>query len=340
MSWIRRLRNALRPGRLGRDIDRELAFHVEERAEALEHEGLDPDEARRRARRQFGNAPLQAERTRDADVARWLDGLVRQLRLAVRSLRRTPGFTLAVVLTLTLGIGANAAIFSALDAVLLRPLPFPDADRLVRVTQVSEIGERDVAPVRLADWDRLNTTFGAITSYVTESVSDTTGEAPERVVRATVMPRFLEVWGVAPALGRGFTDAEHRLGGPPAILVSERYWRQRLGADPNVLERAVRMGDRSYAIVGVLPASFRFPERGVDWWVPQFVDAPWAQNRTFNSDRTIGRLLPGVTLQQAGADLVRLQDRLGEQYPKTDRGIAPRVVPLRETLVGSASWRS
>ncbi len=335
MPWLHRLRNALRPGRLERDIRRELAFHVEERAGELEQDGLSPDEARRRAWRQFGNVPLQAERTRDADVTLWLDAASRHLRLAVRSLRRTPGFSAAVVVTLALGIGASSAIFSALDAALLRPLPYPDGDRLVRLRQVNGIGtETDVAAVRLAEWARSSTTFEAITSHRTESVSDTTRQAPERVIRATVMPGFLEVWRVTPLLGRGFTEAEHRTTGPSAVLISEGYWRDRLGADPDVLARAVRMGERSYSIVGVLPGSFRFPQRGVDWWVPEWTDAPWTQNRTFNSDLTFGRLLPGVTLAQARADLERVQRRLGEQFPETDGAVTPRIAPLRETLVG------
>jgi putative ABC transport system permease protein len=335
MSWMHRLWNAVRPDRAERDIDRELTFHVEERADELRSAGLDPEEARRQARHRFGNVPLQAERTRDADLTLWLDALMRHLRLAVRSLRRTPGFSAAVVLTLALGIGANTAIFSALDAVLLRPLPFPDDDRLVHLPQVIDrLGGTLVAAARVADWEELNTTFDGISSYNTEGISDTTGDVPARVRRATVMPRFLEVFGITPILGRGFTDAEHTIGGPAAILISEGYWRRRFGSAPDVLERSVRMGERAYPIVGVLPASFRLAERDVEWWVPQWVDAPWGLNRTFNSDTAIGRLRPGVTIEQARTDLARVQARLGERYPETDDGLTPGVVPLKEVMVG------
>ena len=165
------------------------------------------------------------------DIALWADGLARNLRHAARSLGRAPGFALTVVATLALGIGANTAVFGALDAVLLRPLPFPDADRLVRLSQTQQTSsETMIAPVRLEEWNRLNSTFSAISGYGVEDVSETSGDLPERVRRAFVTPRLLEVWGVAPALGRGFSEEEHRFGGPAAALVSDRYWRSRLGS--------------------------------------------------------------------------------------------------------------
>jgi predicted permease len=269
-------------------------------------------------------------------LAVWFETLIRNIRHACRGAARTPGFTITVVGTLALGMGANTAMFSAIDAVVLQPLPFPDADRLVKLTQVSDNGERNTAAVRLEDWDRRTTAFVAITNHVAEDVSDTTGADPERVHRVTVGPRFLDVVGIRPALGRGFTDAEHRLGGPGVALISDRYWRYRFNSDPRVLERSVRMGDRSYAIVGVLPPSFGFPEEDVDWWVPQWSDAPWAQARELGYEG-VGRLKPGVTLEQAAADLERVQRQLAVEYPKTDAQIRPRVVPLKDAVVGGVS---
>ncbi|HEU4694262.1 MAG TPA: permease prefix domain 1-containing protein, partial [Vicinamibacterales bacterium] len=209
MSWLRRLANTLRPERIDRDIDRELAFHIAERADQLRAQGLSDGDAQRKARLQFGNPVVQRERTRDVDIAHGVDTVFRQVRHAVRALRRTPGFTATIVLTLALGIGANSAVFSALDAVLLRPLPFPNPDRLMRVRQAQET-ESSIAPPRLEDWNRLSATFEAISGFYVEEVSDTTGDLPQRLRRAVVAPRFLEVLGVTPALGRPFNSEEHR----------------------------------------------------------------------------------------------------------------------------------
>jgi predicted permease len=222
-----------------------------------------------------------------------------------------------------------------MDAVLLRPLPFRDPDQLMWLTQTTDrTGDSEAATVRVLDWNRLTTTFQGITGHMMEDVSDTTGDQPERVRRATVLPRFFDVWGIEPLLGREFTEAEHRLGGPAAILISERYWRRRFGADPYVLNKSVRMAGRAYPIVGVLPASFMFPERDTDWWVPQWVDAPWALARGYRGQIAIGRLKPEATLAQARDDLAAVQRRLGEQYPSTDRDVRPIVVAFKEEIVG------
>ena len=262
-----------------------------------------------------------------------MDTLLRNLRYAIRVLARTPSFTIIAVLTLAVGIGANSAVFSVLDTVLLRPLPFPDAERLVRLTQAREFY---VPPNRLTDWDRLSSTFKAITGYSTEDVSDTTSDRPEELRRATVMPHFVEVWGIAPALGRGFMEDEHRVGAASVALVSDRYWRNRLGADPNVLGRTIRFDNQPYLIVGVMPASFLFPDREVDVWRPHPLDAPfYAQNRDLGSFLGVGRLEAGVTMDAARADLEAVQTRLAEQYPDSDAEIDIRAEPLKDTVVGS-----
>ena len=336
MAWLRRVVNTMRRKPLDDEVDRELSFHLSERADQLRAEGLSDAEAIRRARLQFGNPLLQRERVRDVQVAAWFDTLIRNVRYACRALARTPAFTITVVGTLALGMGANTAIFSAVDAVVLQPLPFPDADRLVTLTQIDDTGESNTAAVRLEDWSRRATTFVAITHYVWEDASDTTSADPQRVRRATVGPRFLDVVGISPALGRSFTDAEHRLGGPSVALISDRYWRARFNGDRRVLEQSVRMGNRSYAIVGVLPPSFVFPDEDVDWWVPQWVDSPWTQVRG-RGYAGVGRLKTGVTLEQALADLERVQRQLAIEHPKTDTKIRPRVAPLKEAVVGRVS---
>jgi putative ABC transport system permease protein len=344
MPWLRRVLNTLRPARIQPDIDRELAFHIAERIDQLRAEGLSNDEATRRARVQFGNAILQRERTRDVDIARGLDTFLRNARHAVRTLISTPGFSVTVVLTLALGIGANAAVFSAIDAVLLRPLPFPDSEQLMRLRQAQE-AESTIAPPRLEDWNRLSSSFQAISGYYIEDVSDTTGDLPQRLRRAVIAPRFLEVLNVTPALGHRFSADEYRIGGPPSVLISDRYWRTRLARNPDVLGTAVRIADRSYSIVGVLPADFAFPDREVDLWWPYPTDSPLtldnAENRRLQWYTGIGRLRPGADLAQAREDLSLVQAQLAKQYPVTDATMSVRIVPLAGTVgvtVRSSLW--
>ncbi len=171
------------------------------------------------------------------------EAALRNLRQSVRALAKTPGFSAAVAVTLALGIGANSAVFSAVDAVLLRPMPFPHAERLVKLAQsVRGDSQPFVAPVRLEDWNRLSATFQAISGWYSQDDSELSGDLPEKVRHAFVAPRFLEVWGVAPALGRDFSPAEEHFGGPNAVLISDRFWRHRFGADPHVIGKAVRIG--------------------------------------------------------------------------------------------------
>jgi len=202
MAWYSRIWNVVRRNRVHRDIDRELRFHIAERTDDLRAAGMSEKEASRHARLRFGNPNLQVERTRDMDVAAWLDGTLRNVRLALRSLAKTPGFTATVVLTLALGIGANSAVFSAIDAVLLKPLPFPDADQLMRLEQQRpKVSQTFVAPVRLMDWSRLNSTFQVISGYYTEDASEISGELPEKVKRAFLAPRSSKAWVLRPLWG-------------------------------------------------------------------------------------------------------------------------------------------
>jgi putative ABC transport system permease protein len=269
------------------------------------------------------------------DVTGWLESLGRNLRQAVRGLVKTPAFAVTVILTLAIGIGANSAVFSAIDAVLLRPSPFPNGDRLVTLAQVNR-KSRDtfVAPPRLEDWNRLNGTFQAITGYYSEDESELSGELPEKLKRALIAPRFLQVWGIAPELGRDFSPQEEHFGGPAAVLITDRLWRRRFGGNANAIGKSLRINNSSIPIVGVMPASFLFPDRDVDLWSPSPMDAPYSQGRETGWFTTFGRLKPGVTLEQARANLASVQANLGRQFPKTDAGMGASVKPLKEATVG------
>jgi predicted permease len=265
-----------------------------------------------------------------------VDATARNVRYAVRALGHTPGFTLTVVLTLALGIGANTAVFSAIDAVLLRPLPYPDGDRLVLINQTREgSSETRIAPVRLQDWNRLNTTFDGIAGYYADDVVDTRRELPERVRRAFVTRGFFDVLRVMPAMGRAFVDSEHTIAMPIAAIISDRRWRQD-GADPTMVGRPIKAGNATIVTVGVMPADFQFPARDVDIWSADDADATWAQARTLTWFTGIGRLRPGVTLAQAQADLDRVQAQLAREHAGTDRGIGVRITPLKDTVVGDS----
>jgi len=200
--------DVFRRRRLDADLDAQLAHHLEALEAEYRAQGLASDEARAAARRAVGGLAQVKDAYRDQHGLPVFETMWRNLRFALRGLRRTPGLAATAVLTLAFGIGANSAVFSVIDAALLQPLPFPDAERLVRVMQTLDRSrETLLSSLRLEDWNRLSSSFEAITGYAVEDSSDTTGDLPVRVRRARVSPRFVQVWGVAPALGRAFTDA-------------------------------------------------------------------------------------------------------------------------------------
>jgi putative ABC transport system permease protein len=228
-------------------------------------------------------------------------------------------------------------MFSAIDAIVLRPLAFPHGDELVRIYQHDAHG-RDAntfaAPARLEDWNRMATTFAGVTGYYKDDLSELSGPLPEKVTMALVAPRFLNVLGVAPALGRNFVPEEEHWGGPTSVLISHAFWLRRFHGDANVLNRKLRLGSTSYVIVGVMPEGFSYPDRDVDLWTPSAPDAPFAQRRDSTWFSVIGRMKPGVTLSQAAADLATVQQQLGRQYPKPDADLITTMEPLKATVIG------
>lgn len=333
--WLGRLHNAIRPGRLDRDLERELRFHVTERIEELKDAGMNAEAAARLARNQFGNYTAQVERTRDMDIAEGLDTTIRNVRLSLRALAKSPVFSITVVLTLALGIGANTAVFSAINAVLLQPLPFPNSDRIVSIAQIHpKWPQPQVAPTRLEDWNRMNHTFVAISGYFIQDDTELSGALPEKLTHAFVAPRFLQVWGTAPQLGRDFTAEEEHSGGPNAVLISDSYWRRRFDARADIIGRTLRLGEVSFTIIGVMPPPMAFVQPDIDLWSVSAPDFPYAQKRDLTWFQGIGRLKPGVTLAQARADLATVQADLARQFPKPDAEIRAAIEPLKEQTIG------
>jgi predicted permease len=263
--------------------------------------------------------------------------MLHEWRAAVRSVTRRRGLALAIVLTLALGIGANSAIFSAIDAVLLKPLPYPSADRLVALYESNTSQRRAtglVAPVRLEEWNRATRAFDGLAGSYFENDTDTSGPMPQRVEAMRVSPRFFTVLGTPAALGRTPNAAEETFGGPAAVVISDAFWRARFDAAPDVVGRTLVLNGASRTIVGVMPASFRYPTAKTEAWLPAQMSSGMLALREARFYKAVGRLKPGVAVDQGRAELAAIQDGLGEQFPKTDKGWTVDVRALKEEQVG------
>ena len=319
------------------EFDREIAYHIEQLTQDGIAQGLTPAEARRRAILEFGGREQVTQEMREVHTSALVESIAFNLRAAMRFLRRSPSFAAAVILTLGLGIGANCAVFSAIDAVILRPLPYPAGDQLVALTQQDATHRNPntfVAPIRLEDWNRMTSAFQGISGYYLDDLSESSGSLPEKVTEALVAPRFLQVLQVSPILGRNFVSQEEHFGGPNAALISYGFWQRRFHGDPNAIGKKLHIGAYSYSIVGVMPQTFAFPNREVEIWTPSPPDAPYAQSRISTWFKVIGRLKPGLTLHQGQADLATVQSRLGKQFPNPDADLIVVSTPLKATVVG------
>jgi putative ABC transport system permease protein len=319
-------------------IDREIGFHIDSLAQDYISQGMAPEEARRRARLEFGGLEQVKQAVREVNVTAWIEAVLFNLRAAMRFLRKSPSFSLVIILTLALGIGANSAVFSAIDAVVLRPLPYPDSDQLVALAQYDTTGRSAnhfVAPIRLEDWNHMNSTFTAISGYYLDDISETSGPLAEKVTEAMIAPRFFDVMGVWPTLGRAFVPDEMHFHGVKAVIISHRYWLSRFHGDPSAVGSKIRIEDVDYPVVGVMPASFQFPNADVDVWQPSPMDAPFEANRNLTWFNVIGRMKPGVALHQAAADLATVQAQLGRQFPHPDAQLGIDSQSLKQVTVGT-----
>ncbi len=261
------------------------------------------------------------------------------LRFALRQLRKSPGFSLIAVITLALGIGANTAMFSVVHAVLLRPLPYPDAGRIMALYE-SAPGQARVSLSfpDYVDWRRDNTVFQdlALSRFDGDSLSGVSGRAPEHVGVANVTANFFRVIGLAPQLGRTFTDEEDRPGGPLLVVISDQLWQRVFNRDPAVIGHVIRLHDRPFTVLGVMPAAMASPQ-DADAWIPLMPRTGndiW-QNRAFHPILFgWGRLKPGVSVEQARAEMRTISARLEKQYPDVNQGVAAVVVPLIDSMVG------
>ena len=257
------------------------------------------------------------------------------LAQAWRSLTRRRAFSAFTIFTLSAGIAITTTMFSIVNAVLLRPLPYPDPERLVSVYEASP-GQRErvslIAPARLGDWNRLNRTFDAISGSYNENVTDTSGAEPERLAGRRVMPRFFEVFGLAPVAGRTFVEEEDRFGGSKAVVISEALWLRRFNRAATAVGARLTIGGTGYTIVGVMPRAFS--PAATDVWVPAQLDPSFMQTREARFLSGVARLKPGLSPAEARADLARVQALLGAQYPRTDKDWSADVRDLKDVRVG------
>jgi putative ABC transport system permease protein len=258
------------------------------------------------------------------------------LRFALRQLRKSPGFAFVAVLTLALGIGANTAIFSVINAVLLQPLPYPEANRIMFLNEFSGGTNSSIAFPDYIDWRHNNTVFEylAISRRESRNLSGIAGREPERVGAAFVTANFFKVIGLSPELGRTFTDDEDKVGGPALAVISDRLWQRVFQRDPAVLGRGLSFHNQLYTVVGVMPSTMTSPQE-TDVWFPIMRRSPGWQNRAWHPMMFgWGRLKPGVTLQEARTEMKAIAARLEKQYPETNAGQSAVVTPLLENLVG------
>jgi putative ABC transport system permease protein len=264
--------------------------------------------------------------------------LWQDLRYGARTLLKNPGFTLIAVLTLGLGIGANTAIFSVANTALLRPLPYQNPDELVMVWETApKLGfpHNDVAPANFIDWRDQNQVFTQIAAFGGASLSLTGRGEPERIEGMRVSASLFPLLGVAPALGRVFTEQEDRSDAQGVIVLSHSLWQRRFGGDTGVIGQSLTLNNHSYTVIGVMPAHFRFPGREQEFWTPMAFEPDEAAGRGDHYLSVAARLKPGVTRQQAQAEMDTIAARLQRQYPRTntDQGVA--LVPLHEEFAGA-----
>jgi predicted permease len=334
MKLLRKLRSLFRKDRVESDMAEEMRFHLENRTADNLADGLSPDEARSAAQRRFGNLSSLQEQARDVRGWRWADELSKDLRFALRQLCKSPGFSTVAIVTLAIGIGANTAIFSAIDAVLLRPQPYPEPERLVRVFERLPGGERNpVSGSAFLDWRDHQTKFDGLFIYSYDQLDLTELGEPEKINALSVSSAFDRILGVPPLLGRGFRPEDDQVGGQNNVVVlTERFWRTRLGASPAVLGQTLRLDGVPHAIIGVMPDRTWF-QSNVAIFVPYTLwPGSYRTSHDVNRAHVLGRLARDVSLAQAQAELNAIKQSLQSTYPAHKQKWGVLLQPMQESL--------
>jgi predicted permease len=343
VSLLTRLRSLLYKDALDRVLDEELRSHVEMRAQDNIVAGMTPDEARYDAQRRFGNSTLLKEDTRAIDIIGWLDTAARDLRYGARTLRKNPGFTVVAILTLALGIGANSALFSVVNGVLLNPLPYPHAEQLVTLQESKPNFETgSISYPNFRDWQKDNHSFSSIAIARRYSYSLTGMGEAEQVQARFISSDFFPLLGVNPVVGRTFVSGEDEIGAAPIAVISAGMWSRKFGSSPAALGKSITLDGRDYTIVGVVPANFELflrisRVRVADVYVPigQWNNPLLPKRGAGLGVHGVGRLKPGVTIEQARTDMDQISRNLAAAYPDTNKGISASLIPFRDDMVGN-----
>jgi predicted permease len=334
-SISHRLHSLIHKDVVEKELDQELRFHLER--EIAEHvsNGMPSEEARRTALLEFGGVEQFKEEVREARGVNGVESLLADLRYGFRTLRKSSGFTIVSVLTLALGIGANTAIFSMVNALLLHPYNFRSLDTLVRVWEDRGIDEgydaRYIAPADAEELRSNNNVFEALTTYSFQSLSYGTGGELKPVLGCKVSANFFDVLGISTASGRLFLPSEEQPGADQVAVVSHGFWQRRFGGDPQLLNKTISLNGRVYTIVGILPKDFDYPVP-VELWVPLALTPAEKSDRTQLSLSALARLKPGVSVAQAQAAMAGFSHRLEQDYPKTNAGRVTTLLQLRKEL--------
>jgi predicted permease len=336
MSLWNRLRSwshaTLHRSCLETEMDAELRFHIEAFAQDLARTGVPREEALRRARLEFGSLELTKEECRNARNATLLDSLLQDFRFGCRTLRKSPAFTVVAVLTLALGIGANAAIFSVFDAILLRPLPYPEADRLVRIWESSikyDSPRNVVNAINFLDWRDHSQSFESMAAISSLMTNLSSHGQPIAVQGMQVTPEFFSVLHIAPFLGRTFTSTDGLPGQDRSIILSFDLWQRQFGSDRFLLGQKIDVDGLPYQVIGVMPNGFSFPQMKAEVWTP----LPLARTDEWRGGRfltVVARLKPGVSLWQAQQDMLRVIEFTVQTRPDYNKNWSANVVPMLE----------
>jgi putative ABC transport system permease protein len=338
-----RLRSLFQRRRVECELDAELRFHLDQQIEENIVAGMEPAQARGAALRAMGDLTLHQERCRDMRGVNWIENLLQDLRYSMRMLRQAPGFAAVAVLTLALGIGSNTAIFSVVQAALLRPLPYAQPDRLITLGEVRSQNVPDSLATGgwyasypdFLDWRAQSKTLEALAGFNGDGFTLRGAGEPESVFAVQVTPNFFSTLGVRPQFGRDFHAGEDEKSGPHVAILMHSFWRSRFHSDPAVVGRSIQLDGNSVTVVGVLPPGFEFAPRGnVQLWVPLHIGDVMETRRNLRWISVVGRLARGATLAQAEAEMGLINSRLAAVYPKENGATTVIVATLRDRIVG------